>query len=200
MCNLYSLQTGDLFATWEKVLRLPVVWEGQASNFEPRPEIKMTEVAPIVRHVGDQAVVSMTRWSWPSPGGKPVFNFVSEGRDFSNSDRVLIPADAFYEFTAKLQPKQPRLTRWQFTMVDNPLFWIAGVVQKGCWSMLTTTPGEDIKPYHDRQVVLLAADQGRDWLDLTRPQAEILAPAPAGTLQVVRAFPPPDLPSSDLFG
>ena len=50
MCNLYSLETGDLFATWEKVLRLPVVWQGQASNFEPRPEIKMTELAPIVRH------------------------------------------------------------------------------------------------------------------------------------------------------
>jgi putative SOS response-associated peptidase YedK len=59
--------------------------------------------------------------------------------------------------------------------------------------MLTTTPGEDIKPYHDRQVVVLAADQGRHWLDLSRPQEELLVPAPAGTLQVERAYPPADL-------
>jgi putative SOS response-associated peptidase YedK len=192
MCNLYSLKTGDLFATWNKVLRLPVVWDGQASNFEPRPEIKMTELAPIVRHVGDQAVVSMTKWAWPGPKG-PVFNFQSDGRDFSKSDRVLIPADAFYEFTAKLAPGQKRMTRWKFTMVDNPLFWIAGIVKNGCWTMLTTEPGPDIKPYHDRQIVLLSAEQGRDWLDLTRPQPEILAPAAAGTLNVERDFPPPDL-------
>lgn len=192
MCNLYSLKTGDLFSLWEKVLRLPVVWEGQASNFEPRPEIRMTEVAPIVRHVGDQAVVSMTKWAWPGPGGKPVFNFRSDGRSFAESERVLIPADAFYEFTDPL-PGQKRKTRWKFTMPESPLFWIAGIVKQGCWSMLTTEPGADIAPYHDRQVVVLSGEQGRDWLDLTRPQPEILRSAPAGTLAVERDFPPPDL-------
>jgi putative SOS response-associated peptidase YedK len=195
MCNLYSLKTGDLFATWNKVLKLPVAWDGQASNLEPRPEIKMTEVAPIVRHIDDQAVVSMTKWAWPGPKG-PVFNFRSDDRDFSNSDRVLIPADAFYEFTAP-QPGQKRKTRWKFTMVDNPLFWIAGIVKNDCWTMLTTEPGPDIKPYHDRQIVLLSAEQGRDWLDLTRPQPEILAPAATGTLNVERDFPPEP---ADLFG
>jgi len=195
MCNLYSLKTGDLFATWNKVLKLPVVWDGQASNFEPRPEIKMTETAPIVRHVGDQAVVSMTQWAWKAPSGKPVFNYVSESRDFSKSDRVLIPADAFYEFTAP-QPGEKRKTRWQFTMVDNPLFWIAGIVKNGCWTMLTTEPGPDIQPYHDRQIVLLSAEGGRDWLDLTRPQGEMLRPAAAGTLSVIRDYPPE---AADLF-
>jgi putative SOS response-associated peptidase YedK len=192
MCNLYSLETGDLFKTWERVLRLPVVWEGKASNFEPRPEIKMTEEAPIVRHIGDKAVVSMTPWAWRAPSGKPVFNFVSDGRDFAKSDRVLIPADAFYEFTDAM-PGQKRKTRWKFTMPESPLFWVAGIVQKGCWTMLTTEPGPDIAPYHDRQIVVLSGDQGRDWLDLTRPEAEILRAAPAGTLAVVRDFPPPDL-------
>lgn len=194
MCNLYSLKTGDLFATWNKVLKLPVVWEGQASNFEPRPEIRMTEAAPIVRHAGDQAVVSMIKWGWPGPKG-PVFNFRSDGRDFSSSDRVLIPADAFYEFTAP-PPGQKRKTRWKFTMVDSPLFWVAGIVKNGCWTMLTTEPGPDIAPYHDRQIVLLSAEQGRDWLDLAQHQAEMLVPAAAGTLNVVRDFPPEP---ADLF-
>ena len=192
MCNLYSLETGDLFSLWQKVLRLPVVWEGQASNFEPRPEIRMTEVAPIVRHVEGQAVVSMTQWAWRSPTGKPVFNYVSERHDFTRSDRVLIPADAFYEFTDAL-PGQKRKTHWKFTMPQSPVFWIAGVVKQGCWSMLTTEPGPDIAPYHDRQIVVLPGEQGRDWLDLTRPQSEILRAAPAGTLAVARDFPPRDL-------
>ena len=34
-------------------------------------------------------------WAWPGPRGAPVFNFRSEGRDFSHSDRVLILADGF---------------------------------------------------------------------------------------------------------
>ena len=194
MCNLYSLRTADLFETWAKVLRLPVVWDSDrpASNFEPRPEIKMTEIAPVVRHVGDQAVVAMTTWAWRGPTGKPVFNFVTEGRDFTKSDRVLIPADAFYEFT-DAQPGHKRKTRWKFTMVDNPLFWVAGIVKNDCFTMLTTEPGPDIAPYHDRQIVVMGANQGRDWLDLSRPQADILHAFPAGSLAVERDFPPPDL-------
>jgi len=181
MCNLYSLETGDLFETWAKVLRLPVVWQGQASNFQPVSEIKITDTAPILRASADEALVAMTRWAWKGFKGKPVFNFVSEGRDFSNSDRVLIPADAFYEFTDP-EPGQKLKTKWRFTMNDASLFWIAGIVKEGCFTMLTTSPGPDIAPYHDRQVVLLRPEHGIDWLRLTRPQAEILAPAPAGTL------------------
>jgi putative SOS response-associated peptidase YedK len=192
MCNLYSLKTGDLFSLWEKALRLPVVWEGQASNFEPRPEIRMTEVAPIVRHVGDQAAVSMAKWAWTGPSGKPVFNFRSDGRSFAGSDRVLIPVDAFYEFTDPL-PGQKRKTRWKFTMPESPVFWVAGIVKQGCWAMLTTEPGPDIAPYHDRQIVVLGADEGRGWLDLTRPESEILRAAPKGTLTVERDFPAGDL-------
>ncbi|MBI1685206.1 SOS response-associated peptidase family protein [Caulobacter hibisci] len=196
MCNLYSLKTGDLFDLWTKALKLPVVWEGQASNVEPKPEIRMTEAAPILRHVGDHAVVSMTKWGWPGPKG-PVFNFVTEGRDFSASDRVLIPTDGFYEFTAP-QAGQKRKTRWKFTLPGDPVFWIAGIVKNDCWTMLTTAPGPDIAPYHDRQVVVLPAERGREWLDLSRPQSEILTALPGGSLAVERDFPPPE--PAGLFG
>lgn len=189
MCNLYSLRTGDLFDLWSKALRLPVVWEGHASNFEPRPEIRMTETAPVVRHVADKAVVSMTRWGWQGAKG-PVFNYVSEARDFSQSDRVLIPTDGFYEFTAP-QTGQRRKTRWRFTMPGDPVFWIAGIVKHGAFTMLTTAPGADIAPYHDRQVVVLPARRGLEWLDLSRPAAEILTALPPGGLAVERDFPPP---------
>ena len=53
----------------------------------------------------------MRRWSWPGSGGKPVYNFRSEGRRFEAGrdsatgapgegfGRCLIPLDAFFEFT-----------------------------------------------------------------------------------------------------
>lgn len=48
--------------------------------------------------------------------------------------------------------------------------------------MLTTAPGPDIAPYHDRQIVVLPRQAGLDWLDLSKPEAEILRPLPAGSL------------------
>ncbi|MEA2885000.1 MAG: hypothetical protein QOH32_4256 [Bradyrhizobium sp.] len=41
----------------------------------------------------------------PTGRGGPVFNFKSEGRSFDNSNRCLIPASAFFEFTGKKYPK-----------------------------------------------------------------------------------------------
>lgn len=71
-------------------MKLPLTWaEGQTSNLEPRDNIRITDVAPIVRLVGDHAELSMTKWSWPGPGNKPVFNFRSDGRDFTSSIQLL---------------------------------------------------------------------------------------------------------------
>jgi putative SOS response-associated peptidase YedK len=47
----------------------------------------------------------MVTWAWKGPLKKSVFNFKSEGRDFSNRDRVLIPATGFYEYITRHSPK-----------------------------------------------------------------------------------------------
>src|SRR5690606_39694223 len=117
---------------------------------------------------------------------KPVFNFRSDGRSFAGSRRVLIPADGFYEFTTPTDPKQKRKDRWLFTLAGETWFWIAGIVRDGAFTMLTTEPGPDVKPYHDRQVVVIPPREALAWLDLTRPEKELLRPLPAGT-QIGRA-------------
>ncbi len=43
---------------------------------------------------------TMLTWAWKTPQGRPVFNFVLGERDFSSSDRMLILATEFYEYTA----------------------------------------------------------------------------------------------------
>ena len=50
--------------------------------------------------------------------------------------------------------------------------------------MLTTTPGPDIEPYHDRQVVVLKPEDLAHWLFLTKPETELLKPLPKGSLTV----------------
>jgi putative SOS response-associated peptidase YedK len=51
--------------------------------------------------------------------------------------------------------------------------------------MLTTEPGPDVAPYHNRQVVVLARKDWPAWLYLTKPEAELLKPSPAGSFNVV---------------
>ncbi len=55
--------------------------------------------------------------------------------------------------------------------------------------MLTTEPGPDIAPYHDRQIVLLRPEAGPDWLELRKSEDELLRALPAGSLAVEKVFP-----------
>jgi putative SOS response-associated peptidase YedK len=50
--------------------------------------------------------------------------------------------------------------------------------------MLTTEPSDDVRPYHDRQVAVLRPEDWTAWLYLTKPEAELLRPLPAGSLDV----------------
>ena len=152
-------------------------------------DIRIGDRAPIITRLDDALAMTMTPWSWKGPGGRPVFNFRSEGRLFSDSQRCLIPADGFYEFT-DAQPGEKRKTKWLFSMVEHPSFWIAGLIRDGAFAMLTTEPGPDVQPYHDRQIVLLEPAQGLAWLDLTRPETQLLLPARPGALAVRRVYPP----------
>lgn len=157
--------------------------DGMIPNMlDAQPSIRIRDSAFIVRAAGEGIEGSMTTWAWPGPNGAPVFNFRSEGRDFSRSDRVLILADGFFEYTAPKAAGVKLKDRHLFTMAGQEWFWIAGIVKDGYFTMLTTAPGPDIADYHDRQVVTLAPEAGLDWLRLARPERELLRPSPAGTL------------------
>lgn len=190
MCNDYRLET-ELVGV-EKVLAQAGLYaafpEGRP-NIEPRADIRITDRAPIVRigAAGGPELVQR-RWSWPGPAGKPVYNFRSEGRAFP-SGRCVIIADGFYEFTAPADPKARRKHKWLFRLNGAPLFGIAGLWRNSpevgeAFTMLTTAPGADIRPYHDRQIVVLPLAECARWLDPTVPAGDLLKPCPAGSLTV----------------
>lgn len=192
MCNNYSShlsanQIAEAFSETDVPMRFD---GGAVPNLEPRDDVRIGDVAPIVTRTEAGPLLRQMTWAWKGPGGKPVFNFRSDGRSFAGSDRCLIPADAFYEFTAA-EPGHKRKTKWRFALQNEPWFWVAGLVKNGAWAMLTTQPGPDIAPYHDRQIVLLRRDQAMDWLDLRFPEAELLIPSPAGALTVEKVYPAP---------
>jgi len=50
-------------------------------------------------------------------------------------------------------------------------------------TMLTTEPGPDVAPIHNRQVVVLPPEDWAAWVYLTKPEKELLRSLPAGSLK-----------------
>ena len=67
------------------------------------------------------------------------------------SQRCLIPASAFFEFTGTKYPK----AKHRFVLQDAEFMAIAGLWRDGegnqppSFTLLTTEPGPDVKPRHD---------------------------------------------------
>jgi putative SOS response-associated peptidase YedK len=191
MCNDYRLKV-DVGTISEEFadLKIRIRFDEGLPNLEPRDNIKITDAGPIVRRRDgtDEAELVHRRWSWPGPNKRPVYNFRSEGRDFT-SNRCLIVADGFYEFTDPVDPKKKRKDKWLFTKRNQPIFCIAGIwrshsVVGEAFTMLTTAPGPDVAPYHDRQIVILERDAWAGWLNPNVPAQSLISPRPAGALAV----------------
>jgi putative SOS response-associated peptidase YedK len=169
-------------------IRTPIKFPTAAPNHEPRDDIWPTDRAPVIRRLED-ATNEFTElgWGFPParPKGAPVINFRSEARRFPIG-RCLVPASHFFEFTGSKSPK----TKWKFTKAGEDWFCFAGLWRPmpdgsgEAFTILTTEPGPDVAPIHNRQVVVLDREDWVAWLDLTRPEAELLRPLPAGSLTV----------------
>lgn len=207
MCNEARRQIalGELRTDWGET-RIPLRFPEGQPNMAPLDSVRITDPTVIIRASSEapgEAELVTRRWSWPGPSGKPVYNFRSEGRSFSNratQGRCLIPVSGFYEFTAPTDPKQKRKTKWLFSWPEDEglrdWFCIAGqwrVVPPDlpgpntaaqAFTMLTTEPGPDVAPYHSRQVVLLPRRHWGDWIMGSMPSADLIQPLPAGTLRV----------------
>ena len=192
MCNDYRIRVElDQLERLVSEMRIRLLFPEGRPNMEPRDDVRITDRASILRAAADEPgaiELVQRRWSWPGPGGKPVYNFRSEGREFG-SGRCLIIADGFYEFTAPDDPRARRKKKWLFTLKDQPWFCIAGLWRTDpavgeAWTMLTAPPGPDVAPYHNRQIVVLPPAEGLRWLDPAVPAKDVLKPLPAGSLAV----------------
>lgn len=209
MCNeaYRRTQLGQVAQDWGET-RIPLVFPEGVPNFPPLDGFRITDRVEIIRAVAgapaDAPAAEMVtrRWSWPGPGGRPVYNFRSDGRRIgdgraggASGGRCLIPVDGFFEFTDPPPPpedaprpaKRARKSKWAFTLVGRPWFCIAGVWRADpdvgeAFAMLTCPPGPDVAPYHSRQVVVILPEDFARWLSGAAASAELCRPLPAGSL------------------
>ena len=188
MCNLFenTVSFADLARAFATVARPVLKPEpGAAPNWPLFEAVRPTDFAPVVRPFGEGCEVLQLRWGFTSerPKTPPVTNFRSEGRRFGNGEdrgRCLVPATAFYEYTGNASPK----TRWRFFEAGQPWFCLAGLWRRHDdgderFTLLTTEPGPDMAPYHNRQVVVVPRAAWAGWLQ-GAPRTTSLRPARPG--------------------
>lgn len=107
MCNDY-----EQHIAWAEYCRIMESLALQISSHQseldlPQADIRINDPAPVMRAAGDAIELASMTFGFPpsGPNGGPVFNFRSEGRQFANSRRCLVPVSAFFEFTGTKYPK-----------------------------------------------------------------------------------------------
>lgn len=189
MCNAYEQHVKWVeYCKMMQALELGIPTSQSELDLPEQDDIRINQMGPVIRATANDRQVELEPMNFglPSnrPKGGPVFNFRSEGRDFSNTHRCLVPASAFFEFTGTKYPK----TKHRFTLNGAPFMAIAGIwrVTQGnhpaSFAMLTTDPGSDVKPIHDRQIVVLRPEDWAAWLWLSKAEAELLRPLKQGSL------------------
>ena len=189
MCNDYEENVA--WARYRAAMRtvdLAIAERQSSVDLPPVADIWIGNTGPVARWAGHAVELAPMRFGMmpANPRCGPVFNLRSEGRHFANSNRCLVVASAFYEFTGASYPK----TKHRFTLNDAPCMAIAGIWRAGSgnqpdeFAMLTTVPGPDVAPIHNRQIIVLRPEAWRAWLDLAVPEAELLRPLQAGSLSV----------------
>ena len=141
----------------------------------------------IVRY-GDEGV-EMVELPWglcaKAPGNQRFMLVRAEGRRFP-SNRCLVPASEF------LISRHGH--RYRFSLADGDWFYFAGIWRPAsegwpeAYAILTIEANADVAPYHERQMAVLRRRQRMDWLDLSRPEHELLQPLPIGAFRIERAI------------
>jgi putative SOS response-associated peptidase YedK len=185
MCNAYEQQVSH--AQYRKAIEALGLAGSAPEALDTAGEVHIGDMGPVLRAAGNGVELVLMRFGWPParPKAGPVFNFKSDKRDFGDSRRCVIVLSGFFEFTGTKYPK----TKHRFSLKGSPVMGIAGLWSEDkdgalSFTMLTTAPGPDIEPYHDRQVCVLAPEDWAHWLFLSKPQDALLGPLPKGTLDV----------------
>ncbi|MCB1550187.1 MAG: SOS response-associated peptidase family protein, partial [Hyphomicrobiaceae bacterium] len=151
MCNAYEQHVKWVeYCKMMQALELGIPTQQSELDLPESDDVRVNDMAPVMRAARNNIELVSMNFSFPpsGPKGGPVFNFRSEGRSFANSNRCLIPASGFFEFTGKKYPKK----KHRFTLGGQPFLAIAGLWREAegnhpqNFTMLTTSPGPDIAP------------------------------------------------------
>jgi putative SOS response-associated peptidase YedK len=210
VCNRYGYQHPYSRLVAEFSDLGPVLWDRLEPN-APRDEIRPTDSAPIIRTADGGVELVERRWGmvpwfhkksmaeWKGLNTNARSETVSTLATFKDPyarRRCLVPATHFFEWTADPGDPNGRKLMWRFTVPAQPVFafpglWDVARTADGpieSFTLLTSAPGPDAAPYHNRQPVILRRDQWAQWLDPANDIAAGFTGSPAGTMAVERAL------------
>ena len=157
-------------------------------DFSPRYNLAPSQVAPIIRaDAAGNRTFLLALWglipSWakvtedlPKPINakaetaaiKPMF------RHAFRQSRVLVPADAFYEWKPLAGQKQPYLIHMKdyepFGMGGLLEFWQGPAGEVATFTILTTAPNALMAEIHNRMPVIIRPENYAEWLDPVKSQ------------------------------
>ena len=147
MCNAYEQHVKWVeYCKMMQALEHGILTQQSELDLPESDDVRINDMAPVVRAAGEDIELVPMNFSFPSSGpkGGPVFNFRSEGRSFANSNRCLIPASGFFEFTGKNYPKtKHRFSRfWPSPECDVRV----KATTPASFTLLTTEPGPTSQP------------------------------------------------------
>lgn len=146
-----------------------------------RPEALPSSVVPLIVAAGDGCGLAVAHMAWgyevPWKNG-PVFNtrietaLRSEGSMWAESfarRRCLVPARGFYESHATETVPSERTGRpvkrqYAFAAPDGAPLLLAGVHDRGRFSLVTTEPNAAVAPVHNRMPLALEPGEATLWL------------------------------------
>jgi len=186
---------------------------------EPNYNVAPSVPVPVVSAAADDQAETVTRtlslmrwglipfWAKSASIGNKMINARSETvveknafRNAAKKHRCIVPADAFYEWTAVPDPaaKKPRKQPWCIQRNDGAPFAFAGLFEswkdpdgdgtriRSC-TILTGAANEAIEPIHDRMPIMIAPNLWDAWLNpndhdvqalldsIERPPAELFS-------------------------
>lgn len=180
------------------------------THLVPRYNIAPTQSVPVValKSDGERFGLAMLKWGlvpdWadsPDRGvrpfnarddsmGKPMFSALFAAQ------RCLLVASGFYEWRLVGKRKEP--VHFSFTGGGVMAFaglwsvWTDGTRKVPTCCLITTTPNELVKDYHDRMPVIVHPEDYHRWLDNDTPQRDLkamLKPFPADVMTARLANP-----------
>ena len=99
MCNAYEQHVRWVeYCQMMQALELEIPTQQSELDLPQADDIRINDMGPVMRAAGDMIELVQMNFSFPpsGPRGGPVFNFRSEGRDFADSKRCLVPVSAFF--------------------------------------------------------------------------------------------------------
>jgi putative SOS response-associated peptidase YedK len=168
-------------------------------EFTPNYNAAPTQSMPIITGDEGSPKVEIMQWGILRKLGpaieKSIFNTRSEkalDRFWGNTvktRRCLVPANGFYEWRHGKEGKVPYWIR----LADGRLLYFAGIYDTDTdgerhYSIMTTTPNEEMESLHNRMPVILSDEARELWLSETANDpdmlSDLLRPAPDRSLEI----------------